>query len=106
MTTLWLATNNVFGSKVLVVADNQHETIKLAGRITGYFLNWTVEPFVVKTLGDQDDGIETIESWWCNYTDYADGNEKISDAEFEAILRCMKSAFAAVYEAGSDCEGY
>ncbi len=105
MTTLWLASNVAFGSKVLVVADNANKAIVLAARITGYNLNWTAEPFVVDSLDAQDNGIELVEYWWGNYCDYADGNEQISDAEYDEILHLMKNSFAAVYAAGAAYEG-
>jgi hypothetical protein len=96
---LWFAANSAFGSAVLVVADSAEGAVALAKRITGYNLNWKAVPFVVDDLDSQALAIDTIESWWCNYTDRAEGNDKISDAEFDAICACMKSAFAAVYSA-------
>ena len=99
MTALWLATNETFGSKVLVVAENANQAVAWAARITGYNLVWTAVPFVVDSLDAQDEGIELVEYWWGNYCDFADSNECISDAEYDKVLHLMKDSFAAVYAA-------
>ena len=96
---LWDVYNSAFGSRVLVVADSGDEAIAWAKRITPYSLNWSASPLVIDSLDGQDEAVEAVESWWGDYCDYADGNERISDAEYDAVLACMHRAFDAVYDA-------
>ena len=97
MTLLWDVRNSAFGSRIVIVAVDANEALDLAKRITGYSLNWQAGPFLLGAPDDQDDAIEAVEGWWGDYCDYADDNDKISDAEYDAMLRRMKDTFDAVY---------
>ena len=98
MTLLWDVRNSAFGSRIVIVAVDANEALDLAKRITGYSLNWQAGPFLLGAPDDQDDAIEAVELWWGAYCDYAEGNESISDAEYDSVMDLVHRTEDVIYE--------
>lgn len=95
---LWLALNPTFDCPILFVADSRAEALEWVTKITGIKLHRMLGSMEVITPEDQDDAIEAVELWWGAYCDYAEGNEFISDAEYDSVMDLVHRTFDAIYE--------
>ena len=85
-----------------VAAYDEADAIMKANRIIPNRLFWSVESvdqFIAVDLDTHDALIEAIEAWWGEYTDYAEGNDNISDAEYQRCVDLMHASFDAAYDA-------
>ena len=95
---LWLALNPIFDCPILFVADNRDEALEWVTKITGLTLLRMVGSMETNTPKDQDDAIEAVELWWGAYCDYAEGNESISDAEYDSVMDLVHRTEDVIYE--------
>lgn len=87
--------NDLFGYTVPVASDVPGGAENAAKRITGIDIGWSILPDEALTV---DELIESIDSWWGDFCDRADGNDDISDAEFDAILEINNDAAEIAFD--------
>jgi hypothetical protein len=59
----------------------------------------SVVPVVSAGADKVDALIESVESWWGAWCDYADGNDNVTEVEWEGSIKLMHRIFDAVYAA-------
>lgn len=95
---LWIFEHKSFGLNPIIVANSRNEAMIRIVRITGIVAGWTVERFEATTLELQDMAIEAVSMWFGNYCDYADGNDCVTDAEFDEVKGWMDSTYDVVFK--------
>jgi len=87
----------IFDQDVVISATDSADAKWWFHQITGIELDVVANPFELNSFEDTDCAIDAIGNWWGNYCDYANGNENISDSEFDRVSRCMHRSYNAVY---------
>jgi hypothetical protein len=94
---LWHVSSVVFNQDAVISATDAADARWWFHRITGIELDVVAKPFELNTFDDTDCAIEAVDAWWDEYCGYADGNENISDDEFDRVSRCMHRTYSEVY---------
>jgi hypothetical protein len=91
---------NLTGAYVYpIAADNSVEAIDRVRRlgVTGEFVSITPLYSIVPDTADVL--FDLVAQWWGNYADRADGNDQISDAEYDEVLGWENDTSCAIFDA-------
>lgn len=87
----------MFDRSVVLEAVSRHDALRAFDLITGLMLDVLAVPVTTATWDETDVLIDRIDAWWGAYCDRANGNDSISDADYDEVLDFMNKSYDAVY---------
>jgi len=103
VTMIYKVTSDIHDSVIVVEAAGPSVAVAWAAMITMVKAGWLALPIVRDTPDDLDIALEQVDEWWGEYCDHADGNDSVSDDEFDSVLDQMGRTQDAIWDGYDYC---